>query len=536
MRSLLLSCTNLSRISAQIVSRCALGVLCALSLASVQAQNISVVVGTGFSGSTGDGGAATSATLNGLNGLALDRFGNLYIADSLNHRVRRVGLDGKISTFAGTGNAGFAGDGGAATGAQLNYPVSLAFTFQGELLIADYGNHRIRRVGLDGKISTVAGNGSEGFAGDDGAATAAQLNNPIGVAAGVDGAIYIGDAQNHRVRKVNATGTISTIAGNGTAGFAGDGATATAAQLNFPGALIVDVLGNVLVADYANNRVRKIAADGTISTLAGTGTAGSVGDASQATAAQLNGPFALAFGTNGSVLIADQINGRVRRVARDGVISTIAGGATTSEANLATSVSLISPSGVATDAAGQVWVAERSVHLVRKVSSPLKLLAEYRFAASDYYFYTARDNEKLLLDGTAGWSRTGRALLVNAANDSGSKGITRYFFANVAQNKTRGNHFYTLTDSEIAALNALNPTNAQTAGLPYNEGIEAYAFAPENDACTSGRTPVFRAFRNATIAPDNPAHIFINNVRSYLDVVASGWSGEGIAFCSAVAP
>jgi sugar lactone lactonase YvrE len=512
-----------------------------LPLASVSAQNISTVVGNGVSGSAGDGAAATSANIFGSNGLALDSFGNLYIADSANHRVRKVGLDGNISTVAGTGTAGFAGDGAAAKSAALNYPVMLAFSAIGELLIVDYGNHRVRRVGLDGVIATVAGNGTEGFAGDGAAATAAQLNNPIGIAVGADGSMYIGDAQNHRVRKVSPSGVISTIAGTGTAGFAGDGAAATAAQFNFPGALAIDAAGDLFVADYANNRVRKIAASGVVTTVAGTGVAGFSGDAAAATAAQISGPFALAIGTNSSLLIADQNNSRIRRIGGDGLINTMAGGAgTTGDANAATRAILSSPSGLASDPAGQVWLSDRGNYVVRKVSSPLKVMTEYRFAALDYFFYTSRDSEKILLDQTSGWARTGTTFLVNAANDAGTKAIVRYFFDRVAQNQTRGSHFYTLTDSEIAALNALNPGGVRSPGLPINEGTEAYAFAPtltsSNGCSAANQTPIYRAFRGPNVIADSPNHRYTSDVATYDSLVAARWSGEGVVFCSATAP
>jgi sugar lactone lactonase YvrE len=510
--------------------------------AFASAQNITTVAGTGLTGSTGDGAAATSATMRGVNGLALDRFGNLYVADSLNHRVRKIALDGIISTVAGSGTQGFSGDGAAATKAALNYPTTLAFAANGDLLIVDYGNHRVRRVAADGAISTLAGTGTAGFAGDGGAASAAQLNNPIGIAVGKDGAIYIGDAHNHRVRKIDGNGAIATMAGSGTQGFAGDGGNALSAQFSFPGAVAVDNANNVYVADYANNRVRKIAADGTISTFAGTGTAGFAGDAAAATAAQLSGPFALAIGTNGSVLIADQTNARIRRVDSAGNIATIAGGASAGDAALATSAALFAPSGIASDAAGQVFIAERSLHRVRKVTSPLKTFSEFRLASGDSYFYTSRDADKALLDKSAalGWSRTGVELLVNAANDTDTKPLIRYYFDKIAQGGTRGSHFYTLLDDEIALLASLNPGNTQTPRLPYNEGTEAYAFVPTvvgaNGSCAAGKTPIYRAYRSAALQPDSLTHRFTADLAVYNAWLAAGWSGDGVRWCAAIAP
>lgn len=515
--------------------------LAAVFVGQLSAQNIANLVGGGLAGDAGDGALASTAKLRGANGLALDSFGNLYIADSLNHKVRKVGLDGVISTVAGTGVAGFSGDGAAANRAALNYPVMLAFARDGALLIADYNNHRVRRLGVDGIINTIAGNGAQGFSGDGGAASAAQLNHPIGVAVGGDDAIYISDAQNHRVRKVSAAGVISTIAGTGTAGFSGDGAQALTAQLNFPGSLAIDAAGSLYVADYANNRVRKIATDGTMSTFAGTGTGGAAGDNAAATAAQLLGPFALAMGSNGSLLIADQVNNRVRRVASSGVITTVAGGGTLfADGSKAIEFALSSPSGLASDATGTIWISDRNAYRVRRVTSPLAMLAEYRLSASDYYFYTSRDNEKRGLDTLSGWSRTGNALLVNSANDAGTVPIVRYYFDQFALAQSRGHHFYTLFANEVAALNALNPTNVRAPGLPVNEGTEAYASAPivagANGSCPANTTPVYRAFRGASIAPDNPAHRYSSDPAVYASLVASGWNAEGIVFCSAIAP
>jgi sugar lactone lactonase YvrE len=520
----------------------AFGIVAALMGAALaNAQTVVTVVGTGLIGSDGDGAVANKARLFGTNGLALDRFGNLYLADSLNHRIRKIGLDGLITTIAGTGTAGFSGDGGAANKATINYPVMLAFAGDGSLLFSDYGNHRVRRIASDGTISTVAGNGTEGFSGDGGAASAAQLNDPIGIAAAADGSIYIGDAQNHRIRKVSANGTISTFAGTGTAGFAGDGAAATAAQFNFPGALLLDGAGHLLVADYANNRVRKIDASGVVTTFAGNGTAGSGGDNAAATAAQLLAPFALALGTNGSVLIAEQLGNRVRRVASNGTITTaVGGGATAIDDALASATLLLSPSGLTSNEAGEIWIADRGSHRVRKLKSPLRTLTEYRLAAYDYFFYTSVDSDKIVLDGLSGWSRTGASLLVNAANDSGTKPIVRYYFDRVAVNQTRGNHFYTLNEGEVAALNAANPNNARVPGLPVNEGNVGYAFAPTASAsgntCAATQQSVYRAFRNSAVTPDNPAHRYTTDIALYNSLVAGGWNAEGVVFCSAIAP
>jgi sugar lactone lactonase YvrE len=261
---------------------------------------ISTVAGIhGTAGYNGDGAAATSAELNEPTGVAVDSSGNLYIADWANSRIRKVTVStGNISTVAGNGTGGFSGDGAAATSAELWDPYGVAVDSAGNIYIADWGNHRIREVTVStGKISTVAGNGTAGYGGDGAAATSAKLNNPYGVAVDSSGNLYIADTVNNRVRKVTAgTGFISTVAGNGTAGYSGDGAAATSAKLSSPRGVVVDSSGNIYIADYTNNRIRKVTVStGFISTVAGTGTGSFSGDGAAATSATINGPVGIAF-------------------------------------------------------------------------------------------------------------------------------------------------------------------------------------------------------------------------------------------------
>ncbi|MEU1631119.1 RICIN domain-containing protein [Streptomyces sp. NPDC020096] len=223
------------------------------------APPISTVAGTGTQNFGGDGGPATAAWLNSPFGVAVDSTGTLYICDYGNHRVRKITTDGKISTVAGTGAATFGGDGGPATAAQLYYPTGVAVDSTGTLYIADQHNHRVRKITTDGKISTVAGTGAATFGGDGGPATAAQLKHPTGVAVDSTGTLYIADQHNHRVRKITADGKISTVAGTGAATFGGDGGPATAAQLKHPIGLAVDCVDTLYIADHVNHRVRKVA-------------------------------------------------------------------------------------------------------------------------------------------------------------------------------------------------------------------------------------------------------------------------------------
>jgi len=282
-------------------------------------DTITTIAGTGTAGFSGEGGQATSAQLNYPLGVAVDAQGSLYIGDQVNNRVRKVS-GGTITTVAGTGTAGYSGDGGQATSAQLSIPLGVAVDAQGSLYIADYANSRIRKVS-GGIITTVAGTGTAGYSGDGGQATSAQLKFPYSVAVDGQGSLYIADYGNQRVRKVSG-GVISTVAGTGTAGFSGDGGQATSAQVNAPVGVAVDAQGSLYIADNGNQRVRKVSG-GVTSTVAGTGTAGFSGDGGQATSAQLSGPAGVAVDAPGNLYIADEGNQRVRRVENKLPIASI---------------------------------------------------------------------------------------------------------------------------------------------------------------------------------------------------------------------
>ncbi len=273
---------------------------------------ISTVVGTGNFGYGGDTGLAVNATVSDVMAVAVDGAGNLYIADASNRRIRKVGSDGKITTIAGTGVEGYSGDGGPATSAMIGRPVALAFDGSGNLYFADSSAQRIRKISTNGTITTVAGNGAQAFAGDGGSATSASLGFPLGVAFDASGNLYIADADHNRVRKVTPGGIITTFAGNGQGGFSGDGGPAANASLNIPSDVAVDSAGNVYIADAGNNRVRKVDPSGKITTIAGMGTNGYNGDGNASTESLLNYPWALAINGTGGVYISDRANNRIR--------------------------------------------------------------------------------------------------------------------------------------------------------------------------------------------------------------------------------
>jgi Secretion system C-terminal sorting domain/NHL repeat len=343
------------------------------------AQYIYTFAGTGFGAGTGtgdytgDGGLAPGARLNSCTGVAFDGAGNIYIADRANNVVRKVNTSGIITTFAGTGTAGYSGDYGLATAAKLNQPYNIAADAPGNVYIADYGNNVIRKVSAaTGNITTYAGNGTAGYSGDAGPASVAKLRNPTGVALDTMGNLFIADANNNAVRKVYAGGTIVTIAGTGTPGYTGDGGNAGVARLNYPVSVAVDPFQQVYIADYFNNAIRKIDTNGNISTFAGNGSIGYSGDGFAATTAQMHYPAGVSVFSFGNVYIADQGNNMIRFVNSAGTISTFAGKNTNGYAGdggLAVNAELSSPKGIAVDAQNRLFIADYDNNVIRVVKA-----------------------------------------------------------------------------------------------------------------------------------------------------------------------
>ena len=332
---------------------------------------ITTVAGNGVQGYSGDGGAAINASLSYPSGVAVDASGNLFIADYYNNRIRKVDDTGLITTVAGNGTAGYSGDGGAATNASLSYPSDVALDAAGNLFIADSQNSLIRKVDTNGIITTVAGNGTAAYSGDGGAATNASLSYPSGVAVDASGNLFIADRDNHCIRQVDTNGLITTVAGIGAQGYSGDGAAATNASLSYPSAVAVDASGNLLIADTGNQRIRQVDTNGLITTVAGNGTQGYSGDGGAATNASLNQPNSVLGDAFGNRFIADAANGRIRAVNAAGFITTVAGNGTSGysgDGGAATNASLYYPTDVAADASGNLFIADLENYRIRRVA------------------------------------------------------------------------------------------------------------------------------------------------------------------------
>ena len=302
-------------------------------------------------------GMATNALLNSPSGVAADGAGNLFIADTGNNCIRQVDTNGVITTVAGSGSAGYAGDGGEATNASLDSPYAVAVDEAGNLFIADLGNNCIRQVDTNGIITTVAGTGSADDAGDGGAATNASLSAPSSVAVDAVGNLFIADTGNDCIRQVDTNGIITTVAGNGSAGYTGDGGAATNASLGYPFGVAVDGADNLFIADTYNNCIREVDVNGVITTVAGNGSAGYAGDGGAATNAILDYPFGVTVDGADNLFIADTYNYRIREVDTNAIITTVAGSGSTGYAGdggPAADASLSAASGVAVDRRRQI--------------------------------------------------------------------------------------------------------------------------------------------------------------------------------------
>ena len=334
--------------------------------------NMTRFAGTGESGFSGDDGKAIEARLKIPAGLTFDKKGNLYIADRNNHRIRKVDTRGIITTVAGNGTAGFSGDGGKATQAQLNLPSGVAVDDKGNIYISDRSNNRVRVVDNKGTITTFAGNGGDGYSGDSGPATKAQLSKPFGLALDKKGNLYIADRENNRVRKVNPQGIITTVAGDGGFFFMGDNGPSYRASIAGPTGIVVDKNGILYIADRNNNRIRSVDTQGMIRTVAGTGQQDYNGESEIARDTNLYLPFGMALDQDGKILIIDRSHYRIRRIdLRRGSIETVAGNGVkmfAGDGGPATGAKLSFPHGIAVDKKGNVIFSDKGHYRIRRVS------------------------------------------------------------------------------------------------------------------------------------------------------------------------
>jgi len=349
-----------------------------LTIAIGHAQIITTIAGNGMPGFSGNGGPADSAEINFPKGIAVDRAGNVYIADYVMSVIRKIDTMGIITTIAGNDTFGYSGDNGPAGSAKLYAPEGVAVDSAGNVYIADNNNNVVRKVNTTGIITTIAGNGHAGFIGDGGPADSAELKNPTAIAVDRAGNIYISDNGNNVVRKVNPSGTISTYAGRDTsAGYTGDSGPADSARLTSPEGIAVDAAGDLYIADNYNNVIRKVNTAGIISTFAGTNhIVGSTnGDGGPADSANFAGPYGVAVDPAGNVYIADVDDNSIRKVDTTGIISTFAGGffpaGYSGDGGLADTAHLSYPSGVATDSKGNVYISDSENFRIRKVTVPV---------------------------------------------------------------------------------------------------------------------------------------------------------------------
>jgi hypothetical protein len=340
-------------------------------LFSLKGQIITTIAGTGVAGYNGDNISATSAQLNYPTGVSIDTSGNIYIAEQTGNRVRKISTSGIITTIAGTGTAGYSGDNGEATAAELNAPTRLTIDDTGNIYIADQSNNRVRKINTFGIITTIAGIGTSGYGGDNGQATLAILKQPSGLAFDNMSNLYICDVANYRIRKISTNGIITSIAGNGIMGNTGNGGYATAAEFNEAGDITSDVLGNLYIADEISN-IREVNTSGIINNIAGTGIFGYSGDNGIATAAELNAPTSIVIDISGNLFISDMFNNRVRKINNGSIITTVVGTGTSGyngEGISATSAELDNPVQITLDKFGNLYIADANNNRIRKVSN-----------------------------------------------------------------------------------------------------------------------------------------------------------------------
>ncbi len=361
----------MKKISSTIAATALLLSIILLAITS-SAQVISTFAGNGVAATLGDGLSPTAASFNNLAAVYFHTTGDFYIVEYSGSVIRKISSTGVVSTFAGNGVAGYGGDGGPATAASFNHPIDILADYSGNFYVIDNGNQRIRKINAAGIITTIAGNGIPGYTGDGGPATAATLHDPSRMTIDGAGNIYFADAVNNVIRKISTAGIISTVVGNGTPAFAGDGGPATGASLWQPLGVTLDGNGNMYVADALNHRIRKINTSGIISTFAGTGAVGYAGDSGPATAATMNYPNGVTCDQTCNVYFTDWYGHKVRKVTYSGIITTVVGSGVagfSGDGGPAVSAQLNGPNNLTFDHISNLYIPEYYNNRVRKVSN-----------------------------------------------------------------------------------------------------------------------------------------------------------------------
>ena len=427
------------------------------------------VAGTGLMSYSGDGGSAATAQFNTPSNIAIDAAGNLYVADALNNRIRKIAANGAVSTVAGTGAAGFSGDGKPAVNAQLNAPHGVAVDYNGTIFIADTNNNRVRVVNPDGTIYTLAGNGNAGFFGDGGMAINAALHAPQGVAVDTLGNFFIADTLDYRVRKVTQDNLITTIAGNGVAGFSGDGGPGSKAALNLPVSVTVDGNGNIYIADQANGRIRKVATDGTITTAAGNGNTPD---------SQLYNPSGVAVDAQGNLDITDSGHNRIRQAFPGGLI-TVAGTGDccyAGDGGPATAARFNAPSGIVATPTGSIYFADTGNNAIRQLSAASGLTTSITSIANAASNLTGAiaPGEIVTISGTS----LGPPQLVAGTVDNNGIVTTSLFGTTVSINGIPAPIIYTSSNQVSAIVPfAVSGTSAQVS-VKYRDQAPAQITVP----------------------------------------------------------
>jgi sugar lactone lactonase YvrE/PKD repeat protein len=448
---------------------------------------INTVAGNGVSGFAGDGGQSTAATLNKPMATAFDASGNMYIADAYNNRVRKIDITGIITTIAGTGGSSYGGDGGPAVSAQINNPNGIACDAAGNIYISDNGNARIRKINTSGIISTFCGTGVAAFGGDGGLATAAQINAPIGIAVDNFGNLFLADYSNNRIRMIDVSGIISTIAGTGTAAYNGDGISATTANLNGPTGVTLDAAGNIYIADYYNFRIRKINSSGIISTICGLATAGYNGDGGFAINAKLNGPESLSFDTLGNLYFIDNVNNRLRMINTSGIINTIAGTGTlgySGDGGPVSGAKINLPSHVTVAKNGVIYICDQGNNRVRRINPNLAVTVNTATICSG-------NSTTLTASGanTYSWAPSAGLSSVNGASVIANPTVTTTYTVTGIKGDSIGNALSTVTVLNSVTVSTATVCSGTTTTLTAG-GAGTYTWSTGATGTSTTVTPV----------------------------------------------